>query len=172
MRATIALALALISAGSFAAEPGLTMDELRLRPWVEQSPLPREDRTKLLEMLDTFSRKYLSAVEAVNFDSFKGLNIPAPSIAALTGELEDVKTMMRENVALMQALQKDPDREPNWLLLARNFYRSLGYAEDLDRFEIVHSKDYIGVRTLMSVVFDRILLPEAHARAADGARQN
>jgi hypothetical protein len=172
MRATIALALAFISAGSFAAEPGLTMDDLRLRPWTEQSPMSREDRIALLEMLDTFSRKYLSAVEAVNFESFEGLNIPPPSVAALTGELDDVKTMMRENIALMQALQTDPGREQYWLLLARNFYRSLGYVEDLARFKIVHSTDYIGVRTLMSAVFDRILLPEAHARAADGTRQN
>lgn len=155
----ILIAAVLFALPASAAE--LTPEDLRPRPWIQQSPMPGEQRLQLLGMLEQYGGKYLAELETVSFKSFEGVTASGPVVAALVTEAEDVKVLMREFIAQVKALRKNPQNSQGWLLLVRNFYIVEQYMADLERFKVMKSTDYVGVRMLMPAVLDRILLPGA-----------
>jgi hypothetical protein len=163
MRArALLLPLLLVTLSIHAGE--LTTDDLKRKPYVVQQPMPRELRLGLIDLCEGPAIKYLAAIESVSFKSFEGLDIDAPVVHSLTLEAEDIKALMRGIIANLKVLRAQPEDAKRWMLLVRDYYAIEGYIEDLERFRIVRSSDYMGLKMMMPFVFDGILLPAIASR--------
>ncbi len=156
MRARIFLAIiATVYCGSvFALEP----NDLRPRPYVWSESMSAAERIKIVALLEENAQKYIFSLETVSWKSFGAIGGSPEIVAALLTEAEDTKVLMREFLAQLRILKQNPRNTGAWLLLLRSYYLVEPYMDDLNERQVVKSDAYIGLRLLLRVVFDRILI--------------
>jgi hypothetical protein len=120
------------------------------------------ERLELLLLLEEFTAEYLRSLESVSYQSFGRVNAPPEYVASLVTEVEDAKTLLQEFRSQIAALKKDPGSTRNWLLLLRNYYVVSHYLDDLSVRGLVKSKGYLGIRMVLAIVLDRIVIPAAN----------
>jgi hypothetical protein len=158
MRALVTLCLVILGFSVQGAE--LTPDDFRPRAYEPQNLMPTSERLKMLDLLEKLATGYSAEIETVTWKSFENIRAEPSVISSLTTSAEDVKALMRVFVSQIRGLKETPDDRRSWLLLVRNFTVMGDTLVDLDRYRIVKSQDYVGIRILMRPVFDKILLPD------------
>lgn len=154
-RIVLTLIATLSCASAFALEPG----DLRPKVYARTESMSTAERLKLIALLEENAQKYTSSLEAVSWKSFSTVSGSPEIVAVLTTEAEDTKVLMREFLAQLRVLKKNPRNTGAWLLLLRNYYLVEPYMEDLNERHVVRSDAYIVIRLFLRVVFDRILIP-------------
>jgi hypothetical protein len=155
MRILIGLTIAV----SVFCSSAFAFDPLRPKPYIRSEAMSVEERFKFIALLEGNAEKYASSLNAVSWKSFSAVSGSPEIIASLTTEAEDTKALMKEFLAQLRVLKQSPNDAGAWLLLLRSYYLVAPYMDDLNDRGIVKADEYIGLRLLLPVVFDRILLP-------------